>query len=302
MPWSFVLLAAISVAWAVGYLFIDDADRHVRPITATAAMAVIAALFMIPVVTLLLKRPLLAPLRRRGWVPLVMGLSAIALPNLAVVDAERTVQPDLAALLGTSVPILTLLLATFVTRQVRFSRWRMLGTLIALLGLFIFVGWRGLADHGVEVRGMLVMMAGGLVFALNGIFVSDQAKTLDQYALATWTVTFGAIFLAAAAFVFENPFARTYGWDTTWPLAAEGVIGIGFAYFGYYALVARSGPYFASLYAFLVPPIGVIGAALAFGDTITARHLAGLGILLVGLGFMTHRDAAPVLAVGSPQL
>ena len=44
------------------------------------------------------------------------------------------------------------------------------------------------------------------------------------------------------------------------------------------------------------------GSALAFGDTITARHLAGLGILLVGLWFMTRRDSAPAVAARSPQL
>ena len=77
-----------------------------------------------------------------------MGLSAIALPNLAVVDAERTVQPDLAALLGTTVPILTLLFGTFVTRQVAFSSWRMLGALVALLGLAVFVGWQDFASEG----------------------------------------------------------------------------------------------------------------------------------------------------------
>ena len=290
---KFALLGAISIAWAAGYLFIDDADGDVRPITAAAAMAIIAAAFMIPVVTLVLRRPLFGPLRRRSWVPLVMGLSAIALPNLAVVDAERTVQPNLAALLGTTVPLLTLLFGTFVTRQVAFSPWRMLGAVIALVGLAVFVGWQNFASDGVEVRGILVMMAGGLVFALNGIFVSYEADGLDEYALATWTVTFGAIFLTTAAFLFENPLATTRGWDAIWPLVAEGIIGIGFAYFGYYALVARSGAYFASLYAFLVPPLGVIGAALAFGEALTVSHVVGLGIVLVGLGFMTHRDGAP---------
>jgi drug/metabolite transporter (DMT)-like permease len=293
---KFALLVAISMAWAAGYLFIDDADSAVRPITATAAMAIVAAAFMLPVVTLLLKRPLLAPLRHRGWVPLVMGLSAIALPNLAVVDAERTVLPDLAALLGATVPILTLLFGTFVTRQVAFSSWRMLGALIALIGLAVFVGWQEFAADDLEVKGMLVMMTGGLVFALNGIFVSYEADGLDEYVLATWTVTFGAIFLTAAAFLFEDPLATARGWREIWPLVAEGVIGIGFAYLAYYALVARSGAYFASLYAFLVPPLGVIGAALAFGEVVTVNHVAGLAIVLVGLGFMTHRDAAPVAA------
>jgi drug/metabolite transporter (DMT)-like permease len=300
MARNFALLGAISLAWAAGYLFIDDADRHLRPITAAAAMTIAAVAFMVPVVTLLLKRPLLAQLRRRAWVPVVMGLSAIALPNLSVVDAERTVPPELAALLGTTVPILTLLLGTFVVRQIVFSPWRMLGVLTALVGLFIFVGWRGFSSDGVEVRGMLVMMAGGLVFALNGLFVSREAKDLDEYVLATWTVTFGAIFLTAAAFLLENPFASTRSWGEAGALVADGVIGIGLAYFGYYALVARSGAYFASLYAFLVPPLGVIGAALAFGDRLTVRHLAGLGIVLVGLGLMTRRDAAPEVAAPSP--
>src|SRR4051794_8636970 len=158
----------------------------------------------------------------------------------------------------------SLLIGTFVTRQVAFSPWRMLGALVALVGLTVFVGWQNFASDGVDVRGMLVMMTGGLVFALNGIFVSFEAEGFDEYALATWTVTFGAIFLTTAAFLFENPLATTRGWEAIWPLVAEGVIGIGFAYFGYYALVARSGAYFASLYAFLVPPLGVIGAALAF--------------------------------------
>ena len=202
---KFALLGAISIAWAAGYLFIDDADGDVRPITAAAAMAIIAAAFMIPVVTLVMRRPLFGPLRRRSWVPLVMGLSAIALPNLAVVDAERTVQPNLAALLGTTVPLLTLLFGTFVTRQVAFSPWRMLGAVIALVGLAVFVGWQNFASDGVEVRGILVMMAGGLVFALNGIFVSYEADGLDEYAFATWAVTFGAIFLTTAAFLLREP-------------------------------------------------------------------------------------------------
>ena len=151
-------------------------------------------------------------------------------------------------------PILTLLFGTFVTRQVAFSPWRILGALIALLGLGVFVGWQNFTTDGVEVRGILVMMTGGLVFALNGIFVSYEADGLDEYVLATWTVTFGAIFLTAAAFLFENPLATTRGWDAIWPLVAEGLIGIGFAYFGYYTLVARSGAYFASLYAFRAAP------------------------------------------------
>ena len=111
------LLLAISAACAAGFLFIGAA-AHVPPVTATALMTVMAALVIVPGVRFGLRRRLLPTLRQRPWVPAVMGLSAIALPNLSVVVAEHTVPADLAAVLGTTVPIATMLLLTFVTREI----------------------------------------------------------------------------------------------------------------------------------------------------------------------------------------
>jgi drug/metabolite transporter (DMT)-like permease len=76
-----------------------------------------------------------------------------------------------------------------------------------------------------------------------------------------------------------------------WPLIAEGVLGMGLAYFGYFILVARAGPGFASLYAFLVPVLGVLASAVAFGEPVTPEHAAGLATVLVGLLVLTQADA-----------
>lgn len=290
---NIVLLAGISIAWAAGYLFVSDADHEVPPVTAAAAMAFVAAVVMIVVVAAM-RRPLLSPVRRRAWVPMTMAFTAIALPNLSVVLAERTVQADLAALLGTAVPILTLLITTFVTRQTAYSNWRVAGVAVAVMGLVVFVGVKSLISNELEAIGMLTMVAGGLVFAVNGIFVSRESTDTDEYALATWTMIFGAAVLVAMAFVFEEPLQALRPGDIG-PLVAEGTIGMGVAYLGYYVLVARSGAYFASLYAFLVPPFGVIASALAFGEPLTLRHFAGLSIVLIGLALMLrrHRNSVP---------
>jgi drug/metabolite transporter (DMT)-like permease len=291
---NIALLVGISAAWAAGYLFISDSDSEVPPITATAVMALVAAAVMIAAVAAM-RRPLLATVRSRAWVPMTMGFTAIALPNLSVVLAEETVHANLAALLGTTVPILTLLITTFVTRQSAYSGWRIAGVAVALVGLVVFVGAYNLADNASQVAGMMTMMGGGLIFALNGIFVARESLDSDEYALATWTMIFGAGVLVALAFAFEAPFAalRTAHF---WPLAAEGTIGMGLAYLGYYALVARSGAYFASLYAFLVPPLGVIAAAIAFREPLTSRHVAGLAIVLAGLALMMRRQQRAAFA------
>jgi drug/metabolite transporter (DMT)-like permease len=294
MPLNIALLIGVSLAWAASYLFIGAA-RAVPPITATAAMTVIAAAVIAAGVRWGLKRALLATLTRRPWVPMVMGLSAIALPNLAVVAAEHSVPPDLAALLGTTVPIATILLTTFVTHESPYSPLRMLGILIALSGLAVFVSGDGVLDHSAELRGILVMMAGGLVFALNGIFTARQTRDLDAPTLAAWTIVFGAVWLTLAAFAFERPLSVNLA-SAAWALAGEGIVGMGLAYLGYYVLVARAGAAFASIYAFLVPPLGVVGSAVVTGASLTATHAVGLAVVLFGLLFITRGSGAPPAA------
>ena len=294
MAVNIALLIGTSLAWAAGYLFIGAA-RDVPPITATAVMTVIAAVVIAAGVRWGLRRPLLATLTKRPWVPMVMGLSAIALPNLSVVAAEHMVPPDLAAVIGTTVPIATILLTIFVTHESPYSHMRILGIPIALAGLVIFLGGDGVLHHRGELGDILVMMAGGLVFALNGIFTARQTRDLDAPALAAWTIAFGAAWLIGAAFVFEQPLSVDLA-PAAWALAGEGIVGMGLAYLGYYILVARAGAAFASLYAFLVPPLGVVGSAVVTGASLTAAHAAGVAVVLIGLVFITRGAGAPPAA------
>jgi drug/metabolite transporter (DMT)-like permease len=289
------LLIAISAAWAAGYLFIGAATK-VPPVTATALMTVMAALVIVPGVRFGLNRRLLPTLRQRPWVPAVMGLSAIALPNMSVVVAEHSVPADLAAVLGTTVPIATMLLVTCVTREMAYSSLRMLGIAIALAGLVIFVGWRDLFADSAELWGIATMMAGGVIFACNGLLAARQTRDLEASVLAAWTIMFGAAYLSLAAFIFERPPSLQVG-SAMWPLIGEGILGMGLAYLGYYVLVARAGAGFASLYAFLVPVLGVLASSLAFGEPVSLEHAAGLATVLVGLLVLTQADALRAMMI-----
>lgn len=289
MAVNVLLLLGISLSWASGYLFIDAADHGLPPITAAAIMSAIAALVLIPGVAIGLKRPLLQPLKKRFWVPLLMGFTAIAWPNLSVVLAEEQVAPELAALVGTTVPIITFLLTVFVTRQAAYSHRRLSGVFIAVAGMVVFIGWSQLLSNTSELRGILIMMSGGLVFALNGIIAAYVAKDLDECALAAWVVVFGAAILAIAAFALEAGQASRPPLEVMASVAAEGLLGMGIATLGYYVLLARAGAYFTSLYAFLVPLLGVLMSSLFLDEPLSAQHLIGLAVVLVGLRLLSSR-------------
>ena len=286
MAGNTLLLLGVSLAWSAGYLFIGAAAHGAPPVTATAAMTWVAVAVMVPAVGLGMRRDLAKVVRRRAWVPAVMGLSALALPNLATMIDEETVDPDVATVLGTTVPIATVLLTTFLRREERFPWLRMLGVAVAVAGLVVFVDPR---DLGVEVsalRGIVAQVSGGVIFALNGIWVARQREDLDECALATWTMVFGAVALTIAAVVLEEPTAVAWTPGLARSLVAEGVVGMALAYLGYYVLIARAGAAFASYYAFLVPPLGVALTALVQGEDVTSRHAVGVAVVLCGLALL----------------
>jgi drug/metabolite transporter (DMT)-like permease len=287
VPANYMLLLAVSLAWASEYLFIRWADVALPPLTVAAAMAGIAALALLLVVGAVLRRPLL-PVLRRPLVPLVLGASSVALPNLSVAYAEKSIGPDVVALTGTVVPILTLLVAVFVTHQHRSRPLNLFGILVALGGLAVFVGLDEVA--GTTLDGILIQAGGGVAFVFSGLYASAKAASLDKGVLTAWIMTFGAAMLALPAVLLEPGIPRL-SLATLASLAAAGLVSMAFAYLCYFALIARAGAPFAALYAFLVPPLGVLLGVVFLGEALTLRHLGGLALVLIGLWMITRPDA-----------
>lgn len=291
---SGLLLLAVSVAWASDYLFIGWAVRELPPIAVAAGTTGIAALVLMLLVGPVLRRPLLATLKQRPLAPIVMAILAVALPKLSVVMAEESISPDLASLVGTTVPILTFLITVFVTRQAAYSHLRMAGVGVAFTGMLVFVGLENLGAEENQLTGMLTMMAGGAAFALNGVYASLVARDLDDYALTVWVLVFGAIGLGVATLLFEAGQLAIPSPGAFASLAGSGILSMGMAYLGYYLLIARAGAYFTSFYAYLVPPFGLLAGALFMGERITFDHLAGVAITLLGMWMLTRRADARV--------
>ncbi|MEX0759196.1 MAG: DMT family transporter, partial [Tistlia sp.] len=203
MTVNLLILLLLSLCWSAGYLFIAEANRGLEPITGTALMCSLAALLLLGAIAAL-RRPLLRTLRRRPVVLPLMGLSAIALPQLASVAGETHMGPDVAALTGTAVPVFTFLLTAFVLRSRPYTPRRGLGVLTAIAGLAIFLLWDGTEQALGSFEGVLIMASGGLVFAINGVVAERITRELDPLTVGAWAVTFGALWMVALALLVEG--------------------------------------------------------------------------------------------------
>ncbi|MEX1109312.1 MAG: DMT family transporter [Dongiaceae bacterium] len=291
---NLLLLFAVSLAWASDYLFfIRWADAALPPLAIGAVTSIIAAIVLFLLVWLVLKRPLLPILREAPLVPVVLGATSVAWPRITVAYAEESITPDIAAITGTTVPILTLLVSIFILHQQNFSPLRMLGVLVALGGLAVFVGLGGIEGRNTA-DAILVLMSSGVTFVFAGFYAQSRAARFDKAALTVWVMAAGAAMLAVPAFVLEFDHIAMPPAAALASLVASGTIAMALAYLGYFILIERAGPSFAALYAYLVPPLGVLIGVIFLGEALTLRHGGGLALVLVGLWLITGRQAKPV--------
>ena len=289
MKTNIAILLLLSLAWASSNLGIASADKGLEPITASAAITGLAAIFLFIGVRIGMRRPLLPTLRANPVLPLIMAVTAVGLPQLSIVAAENSITPDLATVIGTAVPILTFLVAACVLRTIRASWVNFVGVGIAVAGIVVFADPGQLLHSKSELTGIAIMLAGGVVFVFNGLFAARRATNLDQYVLTFWIVTLAGLGLSVAALVFEGvpqtlpPRAGLLG------VAFSGLVGTGLSYLLYYLLIARAGAAYTSLYAFLVPPFGVLLATLAGEDSLSTLHIVGVTIVLAGLWLIMRK-------------
>lgn len=282
MTVNLLALLVLSLCWSSGYLFIAEADRSLPPLTGTALMVGLAALFLLPAVALL-GRPLLATARQRPVALLLMGLSAIALPQLSDVAGQTRMAADVAALVGTVVPVFTFLLTAFVLRSRPYSPRRGLGVATAIAGLAIFLLWDGIEGAVSSLEGALIMAAGGLVFAVNGVVAERITRFLDPLAVGAWAVAAGAFWMAVLALAIEGLPAAAPGGAALAGAVGDGLLSIGLAYLLYYLLIGRAGADFAALYAYVVPVFGVALAVAFGGAEPTLGHLLGVAVVMLGV-------------------
>lgn len=289
---NILILLALSLAWATNYVFIAWVDKALPPLTATAAITLVAAGFLFVGVRVVMRRPLWPVMRANPWVPLVMAATAVALPQLSTVMAEDRISSDLATVIGTTVPILTFLVSACILRTTKATWLNFLGVAIAVGGIVIFADPAQLLRQSAEVLGIVIMMAGGVVFVINGLFAAQKAAHLDQYALTVWIVALAAVALSIAAISVEGVPTQRLPMDSLIGLVLSGMVGTGLAYLFYYLLIARAGAAFTSLYAFLVPPMGVAATALVADGSIGLRHGISVVIILLGLWLVLRRAPA----------
>lgn len=223
------------------------------------------------------RRPFALARHWRGYV--VVGFMGVAVPFWLIGTALKTIDASTAAILNTTSPIFSALVASVWIRD-RLTVEKGAGILLSIAGIAVLMGWTPRPMSGAELLACALVLLACASYGWVSVFTKVHLKNAPSSALAT-----GSCLVAAAALAPFTPWAMVsapvpaIAWVS---VIALGVLSTGLAFILYYRLIADLGPVKALMVTLLIPVFGMVWGVLLLGEPLTPGRVAGCGITLLG--------------------
>lgn len=288
-----LLLVLLASIWGGSFLFIKIAIADFPPLSIVAGRVIFGGLALAAIV--LVRRRAL-PREPRVWLDCaVLALVSNLGPFFLIAWGEQTIDSALAAILMGTMPLSALLLAHLLTHDEKLDRNKLLGVGFGFAGVVVLVGPSALAGlgPGIGSRGFgaqLAIVAAAAGYALGGIYARRSGLTrLSPDVAASTVLLLCALAIVPLTLAVDRPWSLRPGAEAWLALIALGVLSTGLAYVLLFHLLARRGVTFVALNNYLVPLFGLVWGALILAEPVTPRALAGLALILVGVGLVQAR-------------
>jgi len=285
--WGLLLL--LSLLWGGSFFFVGVAVKELPPLVIVAArVSIAAALLWIasPLTGLDLRR-----LAANAGPLLVLGLINNALPFLLIVWGQTRLASGLAAILNASTPVLTVVLAHFLTDSEKLDAGKISGALVGLGGVAVMIG----PEIALNARGdglaELAIVAAATSYALGSLFARRfRGAGLTPIDVATGQVTASSALLLPLALVLYPPgTVAVPGAPTIAAVFGLASLSTAFAYVVYFRILAGAGATNVVLVTLLAPATSIALGALSLGERLPATAFAGLALIACGLALIDGR-------------
>jgi drug/metabolite transporter (DMT)-like permease len=285
---NLLLLFILGGIWGTSFLFIKVIVSEVPPMTLVAGRLSIATLTIWTILTIRGVKP---PRDKKLWrTYAVVGIFNSALPYTLISWGEQYISSGLAALLQSTTPIFTVLLAHFLTVDDRVTVKKLIGVLLGFMG----VGLLMLPDlrHGVRASlwGQLAMIAASTSYAWATIFARHRLRDEPPLVSAAGQFTMALVIMLPLSLCIDRPFDISPSWQAIGSWVGLSLFGTVIAYAIYYSLLSRTSATFVTMTTYIVPINGLILGTLILHEPIRATLLVSLGLILSGVLLVRNHE------------
>jgi len=278
---NFLILIYLGAVWGGAFSLLKYNLRTLGPITEMSGRAVIAFAALL-ILSLILKKDLRAG--AKNWFGyLVFALLGVVQLWLADSFGLEYISAGLASVLVAVAPLATFVITALILRDDKITVSNVTGLTVGLIGLILVIGIENIVSDGTVLLGVLLVAGGFILFGVNGVLAPRLVKAGDPIVATTYYMGIGAIILVALAFILESPTQMRWGLDN---IAVEIVIGVvptASGFVGFYYLIKKMGPFFASTTFYLMPVFGMLASIIFLGQKTDISQIVGIGVVILGL-------------------
>ena len=279
---DYLLLTILSLIWASAFFNIKIATYSFGPVT----IAFLRVLFgAIPVLLLCYFKNIKVEAFSKDWHWFAMiGFINLVAPFFLIAYGVKSVQSNLAAILMSTTPLSSTVLAHFYTKNEKFNLVKTIGILIGFSGIVFLFSDNLLIDENNFVSALLILL-GSTCYVVGGVLTLKISKKKNENvtgSILIWAI----IILLPLTFLIEQPFQTMPRSDSLISAIYLGIVPTGIAWLLRFRILTKNGLIFQSQVSYLIPIFGTILGYIFLKELITIKVFVSLIAVCIGIYFV----------------
>jgi len=291
---AFVLLAAL---WGVSFTVTKVGLAELPPALFAALRFDLAAVVLFGY-GLLAGIPLRPQTREDWWYVIVGGIFTLGGHNALLFAGQQYVTSAVAAVLLGLIPVVTPAVARAFAPGERLSPLGIVGVLVGFLGVVIIGDVDPTAVATSDLRGVGLVVASAVVFALGAVLNTDRDVSLSLFATQPWMMAIGAVLLhvTSIALPTESLADARFTPTSVFAIVFMALVAGAAGFWLYFYLLARVGPIETSFVEYVTPLFAALAGWVVLREALSVSTVVGFGCILVGFVLVKRRAVGVELA------
>ena len=277
---AWVSLISLALIWGVSFLCFAIGLRELGVYTLVAHRVFWGGLVLWGVV-FAMRIPLPKSLKTWGAL-LIMGLLNNAIPFSLIAWGQTHIESGLASILNGSTAIFGILIAAMVFTDECLTPKKLLGVVIAFIGVCITIGLDALLNFDIRSLAQLSLLGASLSYGCAASW-GRSLHGLHPIMASTGMLTGAGLIMVPLALFIDGPPSFTLMPSTFAAMAFLAIPATAIAYLLYYRALNLAGSGNLSLVTLLVPPTAVFWGAMVLGEALPSSAYLGFGVIALGM-------------------
>ena len=279
---DYILLSILSLIWASAFFNIKIATYSYGPLTIAFLRIFLGAVLI--VIICFLKNIKIEAFSKDWYWFAIIGFVNLVIPFFLIAYGVQKIQSNLAAILMSTTPLSSAILAHFFTKTEKINFTKIIGVIVGFAGIVILFSDNVLINNE-NLFYALMILVGSTFYVVGGILTLKISSKKNEN-LTSSILIWGALIIFPIMIYYEQPWSIVPRIDSTISLIYLGVFPTGIAWLIRFHILKKNGLVFHSQVAYLIPIFGVILGYIFLKEVITFKVLIALFAVVIGFYFV----------------